>query len=379
MALEYLSVSTVSCSRLPISEGSVWTDHGQLPVPAFATMRLLIGMKTCQGPGENNGTITGELVTPTAAALLRVLSGVADFENEKKKKQDSGKAGSSISVRVGRPPVFTPRAVGIGAGTKDFIKHPNVIRLILGNETILDDGKIKHQKSGIPLGDYEEVVESKGNESLTPLETTIVEDKSTEQTHNQSKEMSASHEEDDALQKPWNTDRLTLLQTNIDDITSETLSYVMDLLLKNGAIDVWVESIVMKKGRSAHQLNCLLHSCESDSNDHNNMFTSLMTIIFQHTTTLGVRIQRDIERASLRRKIVQIQTIYGANDKAARNGVVDVKLGLLNNKAVSVKAEFDHCKLISEKAGIPIKLIADFATNQARKQLQSMNKCDGVS
>ena len=40
----------VSCSRLPIGEGAVWTDHGLLPVPAPATMRLMVGMPTCPGP-----------------------------------------------------------------------------------------------------------------------------------------------------------------------------------------------------------------------------------------------------------------------------------------------------------------------------------------
>ena len=336
-------------------------------------MRLLIGMKTCKGPGENNGTITGELVTPTAAALLRVLSGVADFENSKKKKQVGDKDDINISVRVGRPPIFTPRAVGIGAGTKDFIKHPNIIRLILGNETIHDDGKTKHQQSPISLDNHERVVGSKGWESLSSAEVTKVEDKLIE--HYPNKKSSVSDIDDDIIQEPWKIDKLSLLQTNIDDITSEALSYVMDLLFKNGAIDVWVEPIVMKKGRSAHQLNCLFHSHESDSKDcNNNTFTCLMTIIFQHTTTLGVRIQRDIERAALRRKIVQIQTIYGANDKAARNGMVDVKLGFLHNKVVSIKAEFDHCKVISEKTLTPLKLIADYATNQARKQLQHLNK-----
>ena len=62
----------VSCSRLPLGEGNMWTDHGLLPVPAPATTRLMIGMPTsCPGPKG----VTGELVTPTAAALLRVLTG----------------------------------------------------------------------------------------------------------------------------------------------------------------------------------------------------------------------------------------------------------------------------------------------------------------
>jgi len=116
LALHALAVTSVSCSRLPLGEGTVWTDHGLLPVPAPATLRLMMGMPTCPGPKG----ITGELVTPTAAALLRVLV------------QQSAPSSSSRTIE-GRPPAFTIRQIGIGAGTKDFEKHPNILRLILGD------------------------------------------------------------------------------------------------------------------------------------------------------------------------------------------------------------------------------------------------------
>ena len=48
IALHCLGVTSVSCSRLPVGEGSVWTDHGLLPVPAPATLRLLVDMPVCQ-------------------------------------------------------------------------------------------------------------------------------------------------------------------------------------------------------------------------------------------------------------------------------------------------------------------------------------------
>jgi len=119
LALHALSVTSVSCSRLPLGEGSVWTDHGLLPVPAPATLQLMVNMPTCSGPA---GT-TGELVTPTAAALLKVLV------------ESSSATTGSIGVD-GRPPNFTIRFIGTGAGTKDFEKHPNVLRLMLGNNIV---------------------------------------------------------------------------------------------------------------------------------------------------------------------------------------------------------------------------------------------------
>ena len=128
VALHALGVTSVSCSRLPLGEGTVWTDHGLLPVPAPATLRLMVGMPTCPGP---KGT-TGELVTPTAAALLRVLV----------RRHDTTTASAPIrsSSMEGRPPNFTIRAIGIGAGTKDFEKHPNVLRLMLG-DSFVESGK----------------------------------------------------------------------------------------------------------------------------------------------------------------------------------------------------------------------------------------------
>ena len=111
IALHALGVTSVSISKLPLGEGMVWTDHGQLPIPAPATLRLLIGMPTCRGPPG----VTGELVTPTGAALLRALT-------------------LEVALKLkGRPPDdFVLKQVGIGAGTKNFDKHPNILRLMLG-------------------------------------------------------------------------------------------------------------------------------------------------------------------------------------------------------------------------------------------------------
>lgn len=107
IGLNKLGVSSFSCTPLPMGEGTVWTQHGLLPVPAPATLHLMIGMKTCRGPPGK----TGELVTPTGASLLRVLT-------------QSGKE---------LPGGFIVRSVGIGAGSKNFEKHPNILRLLLGD------------------------------------------------------------------------------------------------------------------------------------------------------------------------------------------------------------------------------------------------------
>jgi hypothetical protein len=99
--LSELGVSRVYCGVIAMGDGSVQTAHGVLPVPAPATLRLLEGQAVRPGPEGS-----GELVTPTGAALVRVLSS-------------------------GRPPVHVPLRSGFGAGTKQFADRPNALRIVL--------------------------------------------------------------------------------------------------------------------------------------------------------------------------------------------------------------------------------------------------------
>jgi hypothetical protein len=91
-------------SPLNVGGGTVSTAHGQLPVPTPATLRLLQGVPI-------HGSEGGELVTPTGALLV------------------SGHAGG-----YGPLPPLRSEAVGHGAGTRDTAGHPNVLRVIVGEE-----------------------------------------------------------------------------------------------------------------------------------------------------------------------------------------------------------------------------------------------------
>lgn len=90
--------------RVALGDGTVRAAHGVLPVPAPATLKILEGIAVKPGPDG-----AGELVTPTGAALLRVLT-------------------------EGKPaPHYIPRRSGFGAGTKDFPDRANALRLILAD------------------------------------------------------------------------------------------------------------------------------------------------------------------------------------------------------------------------------------------------------
>jgi uncharacterized protein (TIGR00299 family) protein len=102
--LAELGVEDVRCGALRTGDGTVKAAHGLLPVPAPATLKLLEGHAIRPGPEG-----AGELVTPTGAALVRVLSS-------------------------GPPPdEYIPIRSGYGAGTKDFPGRANALRVILAD------------------------------------------------------------------------------------------------------------------------------------------------------------------------------------------------------------------------------------------------------
>jgi uncharacterized protein (DUF111 family) len=94
----------VHCGAIQLGDGFVRAAHGVLPVPAPATLKLLEGLRVRPGPDG-----AGELVTPTGAALVRVLA-----------------AGPA-------PEEYVPVRSGFGAGTKDFAGRANALRIVLAD------------------------------------------------------------------------------------------------------------------------------------------------------------------------------------------------------------------------------------------------------
>lgn len=99
-------------------------------------------------------------------------------------------------------------------------------------------------------------------------------------------------------------DSLTLLETNVDDCTGEALGFVMEQLLNAGARDVFYTPIFMKKNRPAYLLSVL---CADDDRE------KLETLIFNHTTTIGIR-RMSVARTTLSRRPGKVQTSFGEID-----------------------------------------------------------------
>jgi hypothetical protein len=91
------------------------------------------------------------------------------------------------------------------------------------------------------------------------------------------------------------------IQCNIDDMSPEAFQPVVDLLLEQGAKDVFLTPIVMKKSRPGIKLTILAAPAQIDP---------LLQILFRHSTTIGVRIH-DVEKIMLPREMRRVQTCLG--------------------------------------------------------------------
>jgi hypothetical protein len=131
------------------------------------------------------------------------------------------------------------------------------------------------------------------------------------------------------------SDQVVLLATNLDDVTGETLGYVLDRLLAAGALDVWFTPIQMKKNRPATLLSVLSRPEETDQ---------LAALLLRETPTLGVR-RQVLSRTKAAREVRQVETPWGP---------VRVKVKFVAGQAIAVSPEYDDCARLAAQAGVPL-------------------------
>jgi len=132
------------------------------------------------------------------------------------------------------------------------------------------------------------------------------------------------------------TNQLLILETNIDDCSPQIISYAVDRLFDAGALDVWQTPIMMKKTRSASKLSIL---CPLSIKNE------LESIIFSETTSIGIR-SYPVDRTAAERSEKTVETPWGS---------VRVKISSANDTVCSVTPEFDDCRELAEKSGVPLK------------------------
>jgi len=91
------------------------------------------------------------------------------------------------------------------------------------------------------------------------------------------------------------------LVCNLDDMSAEAIAFAQQLLLDEGAFDVYTTPIGMKKGRMGISFTCMCRAADKER---------MMQLIFKHTTTLGVR-EYVSNRYSLQREHSKLQTRFG--------------------------------------------------------------------
>lgn len=197
VGLDALGVEQVAASPLPLGRGFVRGAHGQIPLPAPATIVLLKGVPVVGSPLEM------ETVTPTGAALI-----------------------ASLATAFGPIPPMTVESIGYGAGSRD-LPIPNVIRLLIGEATSSPKQPAHHHPHAY--------------------------DQPHKHPHTPTPPLPSSP----ALSFCLDTATLSVLETNIDDLNPEIYEYVMGKLFDAGALDVFLAPIQMKKNRPATLLRVL--------------------------------------------------------------------------------------------------------------------------
>lgn len=172
VGFELLGVERFVCSPLHVGSGTVEMEHGRFPVPPPAVAELL------KGAPIYSTEVKGELVTPTGAAVV-----------------------STLCESFGPLPAMSVESTGYGAGSRDYEKFPNVLRVLVGEST------------GGPAG----------------------------------------------------VEKLLMIETNVDDVSPQVIGHVAEQALARGALDCYVTPVQMKKNRPGVLVSILCRPSEREA------------------------------------------------------------------------------------------------------------------
>ena len=235
----------------------------------------------CSALPTGGGTIRaahGQLTVPVPAVLkLWEMRGCPVYNNgiERELVTPTGAAiATTLASDFGPPPAMNLQRVGLGAGSRD-LPLPNILRLWLGYGT-----------------------------TAKPLEQ---------------------------------VETISVLETQIDDLSPQAIGYVFEALFAAGAVDVFSQSIGMKKSRPGILLTVLCHPQQ---------LVSCEAILFRETTTLGIR-RSTQQRAILQRDMQSVETAYG---------VVRVKVAWIPGQPAqitNVQPEYEDCATLARQHNLP--------------------------
>ena len=186
---------------------------------------------------------------------------------------------TTLSISYSKIPEMTMRAIGYGAGSMDFPEKANVLRLLIGERESAAAGENLHGESDAPI---------------------------------------------------------TIIETNVDDMSPQIYGYFVDRALAAGALDVFSTAVQMKKNRPGLLVTILSEPAN---------ITRLTDLLFSETTTIGVRMY-EARRRTLAREFLSVDTGHGP---------VRMKISRLNGSVLNATPEYDDCQRIASEKGIPLK------------------------
>jgi uncharacterized protein (TIGR00299 family) protein len=146
------------------------------------------------------------------------------------------------------------------------------------------------------------------------------------------------------------SDVVSILETNVDDVSGEVLAHVIDKAMSSGAKDISIIPTMTKKGRPSHMISVICATKDVDR---------LANVLISETGTLGIRI-RSSERFIVPRKIIQLKIKIQNKDFAIQ----------CKTAGKSFKVEYDNIKKISEKLSLTFKQTEELIKAEVRKQLK---------
>ena len=217
----------------------------------------------------------GRLPVP-APATAEILKGVPVYSSDVPFELTTPTGAAimrELAQNYGHIPMMKIQHTGYGAGQKDIPGSPNTLRIFLGEDILL---------------------------------------KSTEPDP-----------------------RVSVIETNIDDMNPQCYEYVMERLFSSGALDVYLTQVIMKKGRPGVLFTVL---CEEDRKK------DIIDLLFKETTTIGVRFY-EVARRVLKREIRRVKI---------ESGTMRVKVSTRFDGTLKFSPEYEDCKRIAKQHKIPL-------------------------
>lgn len=202
---------------------------------------------------------------------------------------------TTLATQFGPPPAMTLQRVGLGAGTAD-LKQPNLLRVWIGEPQ--NSGSAR-RIGGAPA-------------AIAPSQS--------------------------------DRETITVLETQVDDLSPQVVGYLFEQLLAAGALDVFTQGVGMKKSRPGILITVICHPPQAADCER---------ILFAETSTLGIR-RRQQERSVLQRTLTTVDLPYGP---------VRVKIARTADQApvINVQPEYEDCAAIARETGLPLRTVYDQA------------------